>query len=79
MYYRQLKEAATHEKGAQVQNTPIYATFPVVKMGQMTLYDQHAAICLDGGRPPYDLEDVDDVFAGECSGLCSLALFSPFN
>jgi len=42
---------------------PIYATFPTVKMGQMTLYDQHAAICMDGGRPNYSLQDVDDVFA----------------
>ena len=39
---------------------PIYATFPTVKMGQMTLYDQHAALCMDGGKPPYTLEAVDD-------------------
>lgn len=42
---------------------PIYATFPTVKMGQMTLYDQHASICFDGGRPPYSLEDIDNVYS----------------
>jgi cleavage and polyadenylation specificity factor subunit 2 len=42
---------------------PIYATFPTVKMGQMTLYDHHASICLDGGNPGYTLQDIDDVFA----------------
>ena len=41
---------------------PIFATFPVVKMGQMTLYDYHAAICMDGGKPPFTLQDVDTVF-----------------
>lgn len=41
---------------------PMYATFPVVKMGQMTMYDQHAAICMDGGKPAFSLQDVDDVF-----------------
>jgi len=41
----------------------IYATFPVTKMGQMTLYDQHANLCFDGNKPPYELQDVDDVFA----------------
>jgi cleavage and polyadenylation specificity factor subunit 2 len=40
---------------------PIYATFPTVKMGQMTLYDHHAAIAMDGGRPPFTLQAVDDV------------------
>lgn len=45
-------------------NAPkMYATFPTVKMGQMTLYDHHAAISLDGGRPPYTLEQMDDAFA----------------
>ena len=42
---------------------PMYATFPTVKMGQMTLYDHHAALSLDGGRPPYSLEQMDDAFA----------------
>lgn len=42
---------------------PIYATFPTVKMGQMTLYDAHAAVCGDGGKPAYSLEDIDNVFA----------------
>ncbi len=42
---------------------PIYATFPTVKMGQMSLYDHHANISLDGGRPPYTLEEMDRAIA----------------
>ena len=42
---------------------PIYATFPIVKMGQMTLYDYHATICLDGGRPPFTLSLIDNAIA----------------
>lgn len=41
---------------------PIYATYPTVKMGQMALYDQHASISLDGGCPPYSLDELDQVF-----------------
>jgi cleavage and polyadenylation specificity factor subunit 2 len=43
---------------------PIYSTFPTVKMGQMTLYDHHANISLDGGSPGYTLNDVDSLFSG---------------
>lgn len=42
---------------------PIYATFPTVKMGQMTLWDYHAHVCLDGGTPPYSLEQMDSAIA----------------
>jgi cleavage and polyadenylation specificity factor subunit 2 len=42
---------------------PIYATYPSVKMGQMTLYDHHAMLSMDGHTPPYTLEHVDDAFA----------------
>jgi cleavage and polyadenylation specificity factor subunit 2 len=42
---------------------PIYATFPTVKMGQMTLYDYHANLCLDGAKPPFSLEEMDIAFA----------------
>ena len=45
------------------QLPPIYATHPTIKMGQMTLYDHHSAVCMDGGRPLYSLEDVDNVCA----------------
>jgi cleavage and polyadenylation specificity factor subunit 2 len=38
---------------------PIYATFPTVKLLQMNLYHQHAAICLDGGTPPFTLQELD--------------------
>jgi Cft2 family RNA processing exonuclease len=41
---------------------PIYATFPTVKMGQMTLYDFHANLSLDGTKPPYTLEEMDRAF-----------------
>ncbi|KAL7572769.1 hypothetical protein ACA910_009030 [Epithemia clementina (nom. ined.)] len=47
----------------QQQLPPIYATFPIVKMGQMTLYDQHANLCLDGGCPPFTLSQIDDAIA----------------
>jgi Cft2 family RNA processing exonuclease len=56
---------------------PIYATFPTVKMGQMTLYDQHACICLDGGNPPYTLEDVDDACSAIESIKYSQSMFVP--
>lgn len=32
-------------------------------MGQMTLYDHHASLSLDGSNPGYTLEDVDAVFS----------------
>jgi len=38
----------------------MYATYPTVKMGQMMLYDQHAALCMDGNRPPFTLEELDE-------------------
>jgi len=43
-------------------NPPFLATYPTVKMGQMTLYDHHASLSLDGQNPGYSLEDVDAVF-----------------
>ena len=53
----------------------IHATFPTVKMGQMTLYDLHASICLDGGRPTFSLQDVDNVF----SSIHSIKYSQPIN
>jgi len=47
----------------QFPEIPMYATFPTVKMGQMTLYDYHASTSLDGGTPPFSLEGIDDAFA----------------
>lgn len=47
----------------QFPTKPIFATFPTVKMGQMTLYDQHASLCLDGSRPPFSLEQLDSAAA----------------
>lgn len=44
------------------KNPPFLATYPTVKMGQMTLYDHHASLSLDGVHPGYTLEDVDAVF-----------------
>lgn len=60
-YYEQQKGKWMNGDVAEIP--PIYATYPTVKMGQMTLYDQHAALAMDGGRPPYSLQAVDDVFA----------------
>ena len=53
----------------------IYATFPTVKMSQMTLYDLHASICLDGGRPTFSLQDIDNVF----SSIQSIKYSQPIN
>jgi len=44
---------------------PTYCTFPTVKMGQMALYDHHAAQCLDGRQPAFTLDQVD----AACSAL----------
>jgi hypothetical protein len=43
---------------------PVYATLPVVKLGQMTLYDAHenARLRPVGGPAPFDLDDVDAAF-----------------
>jgi cleavage and polyadenylation specificity factor subunit 2 len=73
LYYQQMvaksKSNSRHQdnnsdnKNALSKVPPIYATFPTVKMGQMTLYDQHAAVSLDGGVPSYSLQDLDQVFS----------------
>lgn len=42
---------------------PIYATYPTLQLGPMTLYDHHANISLDGGNPGFSLDDVDALFA----------------
>ena len=47
------------------RNPPFLATHPTAKMGQMALYDRHAALSLDGRDPGYSLEDVDAVFGRE--------------
>lgn len=39
---------------------PIFATFPTQKIGQLTLYDLHARLCLDGGKPDFSLDELDD-------------------
>ena len=44
-------------------NPPFFATYPTLKMGQMTMYDHHASLSLDGHNPGYSLEDVDAVFS----------------
>lgn len=60
------KKDDTNESSDQKHNLPyVYGTFPTCKMGQMTLYDTHANICLDGGNAGYDLDDVDFVFSTE--------------
>lgn len=67
--YREKKDPST--SGDPPPLIPIYATFPTVKMGQMTLYDQHAALCMDGKQPPYSLEAVD-----ECVGMITSIKYS---
>ena len=55
--------AATTTTTKKQRNPPFLATYPTVKMGQMTLYDHHASLSLDGCHPGYSLEDVDAVFS----------------
>jgi cleavage and polyadenylation specificity factor subunit 2 len=57
------KDQNNQNKDQMSRIPPIYATFPTVKMGQMTLYDQHAAVSFDGGMPAYSLQDLDRVFS----------------
>ena len=60
LYYKEHWKKQQQEQHRQI---PMYATFPSVKMGQMTLYDYHASISLDGGRPTFTMEEMDDAFA----------------
>jgi cleavage and polyadenylation specificity factor subunit 2 len=59
LYYRQQQQASS----SSPFGVKAYATFPTVKMGQMTMYDVHARISLDGGQPPFTLEELDASFA----------------
>ena len=54
--------SSDNEQQTSKKNPPFLATYPTVKMGQMTLYDHHASLSLDGVHPGYSLEDVDAVF-----------------
>jgi Metallo-beta-lactamase superfamily domain len=57
-----LKDSKTSKNATSDVVIPIYTTLPVVKMGQMNLYDQHAALVYDGCTPYYDLHHVDSIF-----------------
>ena len=50
------------DSGRARSNPPFLATYPTVKMGQMTMYDHHASLSLDGCDPGYTLGDVDACF-----------------
>ena len=66
----------------QFGSVPVHATFPTVKMGQMTLYDYHAAVSLDGGTPPYTLEQLDAAFGASMHTIKysqSIAVYDPNN
>ena len=52
-------------------DVPIYATFPLLKMGQMNLYDHHSNLALDGGNPGYSLEDVDELFSPSLDSIAN--------
>ncbi|KAL3914768.1 MAG: hypothetical protein SGILL_005965 [Bacillariaceae sp.] len=58
---------------------PMFATFPTVKMGQMTLYDYHANLSLDGQRPPFSLEELDVAFSQLRTIKYSQTLSLPFS
>ena len=63
---KKMKQQQPQQQQQQQQqrqnNPPFLATYPTVKMGQMTMYDHHASLSLDGRNPGYTLEDVDSVF-----------------
>mmetsp|Transcript_20702 Transcript_20702/g.48885 ORF Transcript_20702/g.48885 Transcript_20702/m.48885 type:complete len:1171 (+) Transcript_20702:84-3596(+) len=61
--FRKPRPDTSSETEDEAISLPIFATFPTVKMGQMSLYDHHANISLDGGRPPYTLEEMDGAIA----------------
>ena len=60
---KEKKRSDNKKDAAAAAVTRIYATYPTVKMGQMTLYDHHANVCLDGGDPGFSLQDIDSLFA----------------
>ncbi|CAJ1934650.1 unnamed protein product [Cylindrotheca closterium] len=61
----------------EAKNKEVYATFPTVKMGQMSLYDYHANLSLDGGKPPYSLDQMDDAFAAMHTIKYSQSIYLP--
>lgn len=61
LYYAQQQQQ--QQSSSSSPPTLIYATFPIVKMGQMTLYDYHANLCTDGQTPPFTLAQMDDAIA----------------
>ena len=61
LYYEYMQ--TQYNNGAISFIPPIYATYPTIKMGQMTLYDYHATIAMDGNSPPFTLQSIDNVFA----------------
>eukprot|EP00980_Cylindrotheca_fusiformis_P015827 scaffold4634_cov122-Cylindrotheca_fusiformis.AAC.8 len=63
--------------GSPSSTSEVYATFPTVKMGQMSLYEYHANLSLDGGRPPYSLEEMDDAFSSMKTIKYSQTLYLP--
>ncbi|KAL7480133.1 hypothetical protein ACHAW6_005845 [Cyclotella cf. meneghiniana] len=60
---RKPRSRNNHLHAKRQSNPPFLATYPTVKMGQMTLYDHHASLSLDGSNPGFSLEDVDAVFS----------------
>jgi cleavage and polyadenylation specificity factor subunit 2 len=62
MYYEYMQEL--YHNGTISTIPPIYATYPTIKMGQMTLYEYHATLAYDGIHPlPYTLSSIDNVVA----------------
>jgi Cft2 family RNA processing exonuclease len=64
-------ETTASNKKKKIHIPPIYATYPTLQLGPMTLYDHHANISLDGGNPGYSLDDVDALFAPSESNVNS--------
>ena len=62
IYYEYMQQL--YQQNLITNIPPIYTTYPTIKMGQMTIYDYHATLAMDGNVGiPYSLSAIDNVFA----------------
>lgn len=56
--------SALHSQVGRLKlDAPVYATYPVMKMGEMAMYDQYLAHHEASDFDTYDLDDVDAAFS----------------
>ena len=62
IYYEYMQQL--YQQNMITNIPPIYTTYPTIKMGQMTIYDYHATLAMDGNTGiPYTLSAIDNVFS----------------